>query len=52
MPIFPYLPACAASYPKKFNNIADQRKRGSDFGRILGSAIPPPRPGSGNIVAM
>jgi hypothetical protein len=37
---------------KEINNIADQRKRGSDFGRILGSAIPPPRPGSGNIVAM
>jgi hypothetical protein len=36
----------------EINNIADQRKRGSDFGRILGSAIPPLRPGSGNIVAM
>jgi hypothetical protein len=36
----------------EINNIADQRKRGSDFGRILGSAIPPLRLGRGNIVAM
>jgi hypothetical protein len=36
----------------EINNIADQRKRGSDFGRILGSATPPPRLASGNIVAM
>jgi hypothetical protein len=36
----------------EIKNIADQRKRGSDFGRILDSAIPPPRLGSGNIVTM